>query len=264
MPACRTRRRPRRIPSSAGPITTTRRRRSVQGQEQPEREYGPVHKIGHPPMRAGARSERRIRMRLSTLRAQQGRSLVGKIVLALTVAAVLGGLAAGPALSEDHDRRDRPQERDRQVHSPRPAADQPYRLLSALWLLRAPPVALRAAAGRLCPAPVAGHQPFLRLPDRALGGAARATAQHHARAPSGGRACAARERVGTPARRAAATGARRHALRGTPPGGERRATRGTPTQPLLPPVRPAGRAPEARAAVRNSNNPQRRRRCSGA
>jgi len=35
-------------------------------------------------------------MKPLTLRAQQGRSIVGKIALALTVAAVLGGLAAGP------------------------------------------------------------------------------------------------------------------------------------------------------------------------
>ena len=68
----------------------------------------------------------------STLRAQQGRSIVGKIVLALTVAAVMGGLATGPALSDDHDRRDRPQERYRPAHPPvhrayRPAPrPQPY------------------------------------------------------------------------------------------------------------------------------------------
>ena len=57
-------------------------------------------------------------MRPSTTRAQQGRSIAGKIVLALTVAAVLGGLSPGPALSDDHDQRDRGQKRGHQVYHP--------------------------------------------------------------------------------------------------------------------------------------------------
>jgi hypothetical protein len=57
-------------------------------------------------------------MRPSTTRARQGRSITGKIVLALTVAAVLGGLSPGPALSDDHDRRERPQERGHRVYRP--------------------------------------------------------------------------------------------------------------------------------------------------
>jgi hypothetical protein len=65
-------------------------------------------------------------MKPLTLRAQQGRSIVGKIALALTVAAVLGGLAAGPALSKDKDRRERPPERGRRVIHPAPRSYQPY------------------------------------------------------------------------------------------------------------------------------------------
>ena len=57
-------------------------------------------------------------MNPSTLRAPQGRSLGGTIGLALTIAAVMGGLAAGPALSAEHDQRDRPQERHQPAHPP--------------------------------------------------------------------------------------------------------------------------------------------------
>ena len=57
-------------------------------------------------------------MRPSTPRTRQGRSSVGKIVLALTVAAVLGGLSPGPALSDDHDQRDRGQKRGHRVYRP--------------------------------------------------------------------------------------------------------------------------------------------------
>ena len=48
-------------------------------------------------------------MRASTTRAQQGRSIMGKIVLALTVASVMIGISLGPALGEDNDRRPGPQ-----------------------------------------------------------------------------------------------------------------------------------------------------------
>jgi len=66
-------------------------------------------------------------MKPSTLRARQGRASVGKIVLALIVAAVLGGLAAGPALSDDHDQRDRDQKRNHKVYRPAPRYySQPY------------------------------------------------------------------------------------------------------------------------------------------
>jgi hypothetical protein len=64
-------------------------------------------------------------MKPLTLRSQQGRSIVGKIALALTVAAVLGGLAAGPALSKEKEQRDRPQERGHRVIHPVPRP-QPY------------------------------------------------------------------------------------------------------------------------------------------
>jgi hypothetical protein len=81
-------------------------------------------------------------MKSSTLRAQQGRSIVGQIVLALTVAAVMGGLFPGPALSKDNDRRDRPQER---YHPPahrayRPAPrPQPYGYSQPHGYYEAPP-----------------------------------------------------------------------------------------------------------------------------
>ena len=64
-------------------------------------------------------------MRLSTRRAPQGRALGGTLGRALIIAAVLGGLAAGPALSKDKEQRDRPQERGHRVIHPAPRP-QPY------------------------------------------------------------------------------------------------------------------------------------------
>jgi hypothetical protein len=76
----------------------------------------------------------------STLRARQGRSLAGKIVLALTVAAVLGGLAPGLAFSDDHDRRDRDQRRSRRVFRPAPRVYvQPYGYAQPYGYYEAPP-----------------------------------------------------------------------------------------------------------------------------
>jgi hypothetical protein len=64
-------------------------------------------------------------MRPSTTRAQQIRSIVGKIVLELTVASVMVGISMGPALSEDNDRRRVPQERDQHAYQPAQRAHQP-------------------------------------------------------------------------------------------------------------------------------------------
>jgi len=65
-------------------------------------------------------------MRPSTTRAQQDRSTVGKIVLALTVASMMVGISLGPALSEDNDRRSGPQGRDQHGYQPAQHAHQPY------------------------------------------------------------------------------------------------------------------------------------------
>jgi hypothetical protein len=62
----------------------------------------------------------------STFPARPRRSLVRTLGLALLVAALLGGLFPGPALSEDRDRRDRDQ-RNRRVYRPAPRYySQPY------------------------------------------------------------------------------------------------------------------------------------------
>ena len=65
-------------------------------------------------------------MRLSTTRTQQGRSLVGTLGLALAGAAVMVGLALGPARSEDNDRRPVPQERAHHGYQPAHRAYHPY------------------------------------------------------------------------------------------------------------------------------------------
>jgi len=79
-------------------------------------------------------------MKPSTLRAQQGRASVGKIVLALIVAAVLGGLAAGPALSDDHDQRNWNKKRGHPVYRPAPRYySQPYGYVQPYGYYQAPP-----------------------------------------------------------------------------------------------------------------------------
>ncbi len=66
-------------------------------------------------------------MSLSTPRAPQGRSIVGKIVLALIAASVMVGISMGPALSADNNRRSGPQERDQRAYQPYQRAHQPAR-----------------------------------------------------------------------------------------------------------------------------------------
>ena len=85
-------------------------------------------------------------MRPSTTRAQQGRSIVGKIVLALTVVAMMVGLSMGPARSEENERRDKQQERDQharqsyqRAHQPAPHARQSYQRAHQSYGYYAPP-----------------------------------------------------------------------------------------------------------------------------
>ena len=85
-------------------------------------------------------------MRPATTRAQQGRSIVGKIVLALTVAAMMVGLSMGPARSGENERRDRQQERDQharqsyqRTHQPAPHAHQSYQRAHQSYGYYAPP-----------------------------------------------------------------------------------------------------------------------------
>jgi hypothetical protein len=66
-------------------------------------------------------------MRPLTPQAPQGRSLVGTLGLALAVAAVLVAGSLGPALSDDHEQRNRRQERDWRAHQTYQRAHPPYR-----------------------------------------------------------------------------------------------------------------------------------------
>jgi hypothetical protein len=65
-------------------------------------------------------------MRLSTTRARQGRSLVRTLALVLAGAAVMVGLALGPARSDDNDRHPGPQERAQYGHQPAHRAYHPH------------------------------------------------------------------------------------------------------------------------------------------
>ncbi len=78
-------------------------------------------------------------MSLSRSRATQGRSLVGTLGLALAVAAVMVGLALGPALSEDNARRPGPQERAHRAHQPAQHSHQPYQRAHQPYGYYAPP-----------------------------------------------------------------------------------------------------------------------------
>ena len=106
-------------------------------------------------------------MRPSTTRARQGRSLVGKIVLALAVAAVMVGISLGPALSEDNERRDRQQERYRRAHQPSRRAYQPPRRAHQPYGYYAPPPVVYAPPPVVyAPPPSPGISLFFGLPIR--------------------------------------------------------------------------------------------------
>jgi len=83
-------------------------------------------------------------MRPLTLPARQGRSIVGKIVLAITVAAVMVGIPMGPAFTEDHGWRSGPPARDQRGHQPRRRARQPPRREYHPYRYYAPPPVIYA------------------------------------------------------------------------------------------------------------------------
>jgi hypothetical protein len=106
-------------------------------------------------------------MRPSTLRAQQGRAIIGKIVLALAVAAVLVGMPMGPAFSDDHDRRPGPPGRDQRAHQPRRRAHQPPRREYQPYGYYAPPPVIYAPPPVVyAPPPSPGISLFFDLPFR--------------------------------------------------------------------------------------------------
>jgi hypothetical protein len=65
-------------------------------------------------------------MRPSTPRARYGRSIVGKIVLALAVASMMVGVSMGPAFSEDNGRHEGQQERNQRAHQSYKRAHHSY------------------------------------------------------------------------------------------------------------------------------------------
>ena len=107
-------------------------------------------------------------MKPSTPRAQQGRSLIGQLGLALAVAAVLVGVSLGSALSDDNQRRDRQQERNWRAHqsyqrshqSYYRRAYQPYRYYAPPPVMYAPPPVVYA------PLPSPGISLFFGFPFR--------------------------------------------------------------------------------------------------
>jgi hypothetical protein len=106
-------------------------------------------------------------MRPSITQAPQGRASLGKIVLALTVAAVLGGLAPGPALSDDHDRRDRDQKRSHRVYRPAPRYSQPYGYAQPYgYYYPTPPVVYAPPPVVYAPPPSPGISLFFGFPIR--------------------------------------------------------------------------------------------------
>jgi hypothetical protein len=105
-------------------------------------------------------------MRLSTPRAQQGRSIVGKIVLALVFASVMVGISMGPALSADHDRRDKQQERYRRAHQPPRRVYQPPHVDRSYGYYPPPPVIYAPPPVIYAPPPSPGISLFFELPFR--------------------------------------------------------------------------------------------------
>jgi hypothetical protein len=99
-------------------------------------------------------------MSLSTARATQGRSLVGTLGLALAVALVMVGLALGPALSKDNERRPGPQERGRRAHQPSRREYRPYGYYPPPPVIYAPPPVVYV------PPPSPGISLFFDLPIR--------------------------------------------------------------------------------------------------
>jgi hypothetical protein len=99
-------------------------------------------------------------MRPSTTRARHGRSIVGKIVLALTFASVMVGVSMGPALSEDNERRDKQQERYQRAHQPSHRAYEPYGYYAPPPVIYAPPPVVYA------PPPSPGITLFFGFPIR--------------------------------------------------------------------------------------------------
>ena len=96
-------------------------------------------------------------MQRATARAMGSRPVTGRLVLALVLAGVIGGVAAAPARADDERGRDPHERLDRE----RAARDEwrdhrrrPVYVAAAL-------VCLRAAAGGLRPAAALGHQPDL-------------------------------------------------------------------------------------------------------
>jgi hypothetical protein len=99
-------------------------------------------------------------MSLSTPRAPQGRSLVGTLGLALAVAAVLVGLALGPALSKENERRSAPQGHAQRGHQPARRGYQPYGYYPPPPVIYAPPPVVYV------PPPSPGISLFFDLPIR--------------------------------------------------------------------------------------------------
>jgi hypothetical protein len=104
-------------------------------------------------------------MRPSIILARHGRSIVGKIVLALAFALVMVGVSIGPALSEDNERHDKQQERDHRGHQPVHRGHQPYhRAYQPYGYYTPPPVVYAPPPVVYVPPPSPGISLFFGLP----------------------------------------------------------------------------------------------------
>ena len=106
-------------------------------------------------------------MRPSTPRAPQGRSRVGKLGLALAVAAVLVGGALGPAFGDDYQQRNRQQERDWRAHQAYQRSHQSYQRAYPPYRYYAPPPVMYAPPPVVyAPLPSPGISLFFGFPIR--------------------------------------------------------------------------------------------------
>lgn len=104
-------------------------------------------------------------MKPSTTRARHARSIVGKIVLALAAVSMLAGVSVTPALGDDHDRRDRRQERFRRAHHPvRRGPVVVYRDYQPYGYYEPPPVVYAPPPVVYVPPPSPGISLFFGLP----------------------------------------------------------------------------------------------------
>jgi hypothetical protein len=106
-------------------------------------------------------------MKPVTSRTPQGRSIGGKMMLALAVAPLMVGLATGPAFSDDHQRRVGPPRHDQRGHYPSPRGHQPRGHYVPPVVYAPPPTVIYAPPPVVyAPPPSPGISLFFEIPFR--------------------------------------------------------------------------------------------------